>query len=390
MFASSRRQPDFLSQGGTSTRESSPLQPQEKEVKDVSCLNPNLMYDRGAMYPPSERYKFLGSLKGYCEKNGRSADALLRSPNYMLIPCKHCLACQRAKAMDWATRAAQEILYHPKGTSYFVTLTYDEANLPRWYKDDSEEGGHMERGPGDGVPCLWHKDIQDYHKRLRAAQEYAAKKSGEEPERIRYLQCGEYGTKKGRPHYHEVISGLILPDVRFVRAKSSTQLLFESEYLAKMWPWGRIEIQDATQEAAAYVAQYTVKKAYSLEAKREYEEKGIRGPYICVSRGYGSEWTLDNWDNYVGRGVKMVVHTAHGYRQAGLTAWAKRKQKEAMTPEEREAMHARGQLNQQSNCEKLRRQHPGLGIVEANEQEEKKLWDEVRRRTHNLDRKGPE
>ena len=356
----------------------------------MSCLNPNLMYDRGAMYAPSERYKFLGSLKGYCAKYKRSADELLRSPNYMLIPCKHCLACQRAKAMDWATRAAQEILYHPKGTSYFVTLTYDDSSLPRWYKDDSEEGGHMERGPGDGVPCLWHKDIQDYHKRLRRNQEYAAKKRGEEPERIRYLQCGEYGTKKGRPHYHEVISGLILPDVRFVRAKSNTQLLFESECLQKAWPWGRIEIQDATQEAAAYVAQYTVKKAYSLAAKQEYEEKGIRGPYICVSRGYGSEWTLDNWDNYVNRGVKMVVHTAHGYRQAGLTAWAKRKQKEAMTPEEREAMHARGQLNQQSNCEKLRRQHPGLGIVEANEQELNKLWEEVRRRTHNLDRKGPE
>ena len=356
----------------------------------MSCLNPNLMYDKGPDYDPSDRYKFLGSLKGYCEKNGRSADALLRNPEYMLIPCKHCLACQRAKAMDWATRAAQEILYHPEGTSYFVTLTYDEESLPRWYKDDSEEGGHMIRGPGDGVPCLWHKDTQDYHKRLRKNQEYAAKKRGEEPEHIRFLMCGEYGTKKGRPHYHEVISGLALPDVKYLRAKSKTQLLFESKHLQKMWPWGRVEIQDATQEAAAYVAQYTVKKAYSLEAQRLYGEKGIRAPYICVSRGYGSEWALDHWDDYVNRGVKMVVHTAHGTRQAGLTAWAKRKRKEAMTPEEREALHAEGQLNQQSNCEQLKHQHPGMGIIEANEAALNRLWDDVRRRTKNTDRERAE
>lgn len=356
----------------------------------MGCLNPNLMYDKGVYYAPSERYKFLGSLKGYCEREGRSADALLRDPSYMLIPCKHCLACQRAKAMDWATRAAQEILAHPKGTSWFVTLTYDEESLPRWYKDDSEESGHMERGPGEGVPCLWHKDIQDYHKRLRAAQEYAAKKRGEEPEHIRFLQCGEYGTKKGRPHYHEVISGLVLPDVKFVRAKSNTQMLFESKALQKAWPWGRIEIQDATQEAAAYVAQYTVKKAYSLEAQLKYEGQGIRAPYICVSRGYGSEWALEHWDTYVKRGVKMVVHTAHGYRQAGHTAWVRRKLKESMTPEEREAMHTEGQLNQQSNCEKLRRQHQGVGIVEANEKELEKLWAEVKRRTRNTDREKAE
>lgn len=356
----------------------------------MSCLNPNLMYDRGAMYKPSDRYKFLGSLKGYCEREGRNADELLRNPNYMLIPCKHCLTCQQAKAMDWATRAAQEILYHPKGTSWFVTLTYNEASLPRWYKDDGEEGGHMERGPGDGEPCLWHKDVQDYHKRLRGNQTYAAKKRGEKPEHIRFLQCGEYGTKKGRPHYHEVISGLVLPDVKFSRAKNNTQLLFESETLQKAWPWGLIEIQNATQEAAAYVAQYTVKKAYSLEAKLKYEEKGIRAPYICVSRGYGSEWALDHWDDYVGRGVKMVVHTAHGYRQAGLTAWARRKLKESMTPEEREAMHAEGQLNQQSNCEKLRRNHAGVGIIEANERELERRWAEAKRRTRNVDRKEAE
>ena len=147
---------------------------------------------------------------------------------------------------------------------------------------------------------------------------------------------------------------------------------------------------DATQEAAAYVAQYTVKKAYSLEAKQKYEDEGIRAPYICVSRGYGSEWTLDHWDDYVKRGVKMVVHTAHGTRQAGLTAWARRKLKESMTPDEREAMHAEGQLAQQSNCEKLRRNHAGVGIIEANEAELNKLWAEVKRRTRNTDRKEAE
>lgn len=358
----------------------------------MACLRPNLMADKGPMYQGKERYQFLGSLKGYCEREGISADALLQNPHYMLIPCRKCLACQRAKAMDWATRAAQEIAYHPEGTTWFLTLTYDEESLPRWYKDDSEEGGHMERGPGDGEPCLWHKDIQDYHKRLRAAQEYAAEKRDEEPEQIRFLQCGEYGGRRGRPHYHEVISGLILPDVDWKKPENIRRgvPIYKSKWLEKMWPWGIVDIALGTQDSAAYVAQYTVKKAYDLEAEMAYKAKGVKPPYINVSRGYGSQWALDHWEDYVEKGVKMVVHTANGHRQAGPTAWARRRIKDTATPEQREEMRAEGQLWQMDNCNKLRRQHPGKGIIEANEEALDQLWKKVRQKSDNVDRKDTE
>lgn len=86
----------------------------------------------------------------------------------------------------------------------------------------------------------------------------------------------------------------------------------------------------------------------------------------------------------------MKFRTPHRRRQAGLTAWAKRKRKEAMTPEEREALHAEGQLNQQSKLEQLKYNRPGVGIIEANEAALNRLWEDVRRRTKNTDRERAE
>lgn len=93
------------------------------------------------------------------------------------VPCGKCAFCIK-KAIDaWCLRLAHEM--EVSSSAFFITLTYDDEHLP----------------PGAE---LCKRDLQLFLKRLRK------RNAG-----IRYFAIGEYGTEKGRPHYHAVIFNLI-------------------------------------------------------------------------------------------------------------------------------------------------------------------------------------
>lgn len=93
------------------------------------------------------------------------------------VPCGKCGYCIK-KAIDaWCLR-----LYHEmevSSSAYFITLTYNDEHLPPRQE-------------------LSKRDLQLFIKRLRKVNPG-----------IRYFAVGEYGTEKGRPHYHAVIFNLI-------------------------------------------------------------------------------------------------------------------------------------------------------------------------------------
>lgn len=93
------------------------------------------------------------------------------------VPCGKCAFCIK-KAIDaWCLRLSHEM--EISSSAFFITLTYDNEHIP----------------PGEE---LCKRDLQLFIKRLRKVN------SG-----IRYFAIGEYGTEKGRPHYHAVIFNLI-------------------------------------------------------------------------------------------------------------------------------------------------------------------------------------
>jgi len=95
----------------------------------------------------------------------------------MSVPCGKCAFCIK-KAIDaWCLRLMHELAV--SSSAFFITLTYDDEHLP----------------PGAE---LSKRDLQLFIKRLRK------RNPG-----IRYFAVGEYGTEKGRPHYHAVIFNLI-------------------------------------------------------------------------------------------------------------------------------------------------------------------------------------
>lgn len=154
----------------------------------------------------------------------------------------------------------------------FITLTYDDEHLP----------------PGN---TLVLKHFQDFMKRLR-------KQFGTN---IRYLHCGEYGEKFGRPHYHALIFNFDFDDKEPFFVKNG-HTNYTSDTLQALWPFGHSVVGELTYESAAYVSRYTTKKNLRNYRLMDNPEAAIRGQlpgetrkineYITMSRrpGLGRGW----------------------------------------------------------------------------------------------------
>lgn len=174
------------------------------------------------------------------------------------LPCGQCIGCRLAKSRDWAMRCVHEASLYEQNC--FITLTYDNAHLP---KDGS----------------LNVDDIQKFFKRLR-------KRFGAG---IRFLQCGEYGSEFQRPHHHACIFNFDFPD-KIPISCAGGNMLYISESLSDLWPFGYHTIGALTYDTAAYVARYVTKKITGSIADDHY--KGRKPEFITMSRrpGLAHDW----------------------------------------------------------------------------------------------------
>lgn len=168
--------------------------------------------------------------------------------NELLVPCGRCIQCRIRKASEWATRIMHESDYH-KGNC-FITLTYDQENLPADNGVDKTE-------------------FQRFMKRLRKRVD----------KKIKYYACGEYGTKNGRPHYHAIIFGL-------------PQSEETEEIIKDVWSAGRISVDGLSFDSARYVADYIQKKWYGDSSVSAFPDRPE--PFQLQSNGIGRSFALDN------------------------------------------------------------------------------------------------
>lgn len=156
-----------------------------------------------------------------------------------------------------------ELRFHE--LSSFITLTYSEENLPK--------SGSLDV-----------KVFQDFMKRFRKAIE---------PRKIRFFHAGEYGEKRGRPHYHAIIFGESFSCGRCVHTlplkcvycgaykfdrSPRGDVTWLSPALDELWGFGLARIGAVTFESAAYVARYCTKKITGPRAGAHYER-------ICEATG---------------------------------------------------------------------------------------------------------
>lgn len=176
------------------------------------------------------------------------------------IGCGQCIECRLQYARDWSIRLEKENRMHD--TSSFVTLTYDDENLPY--------GG-----------TLVKEDIAAFHKRLHnrllRSRGYG----------IRFYYAGEYGELLRRPHYHSIIFGFDFPDKKFYKENDRGEPIYVSDYLRDLWPAGRNGIGLVTFDSCMYVAGYVTKKITKPhDAASEARYAAAYGRYDADGRYY--------------------------------------------------------------------------------------------------------
>lgn len=180
-------------------------------------------------------------LEAWFEESGRITcnRAKARGPMFY-IACKHCIGCRTDKQRSIALRLHHEKKMHRE--SAFLTLTYDDANLP--------EAG-----------TLVKRHLQLFMMRLR-------KESGRG---IRFFGCGEYGETFKRPHYHVILFNRDFADKKYWRKARSGLPSYRSAELEKLWTLGASEVMDVTEQSCAYVASYVCKKMTGKKAEAHYQ-----------------------------------------------------------------------------------------------------------------------
>lgn len=204
--------------------------------------------------------------------------------DFIPIPCGRCIGCRLSRSRDWAVRCSLESKYH--SSSYFCTFTYDELNLPyNTYID-------VDTGVIGYKSTLVKKHFQDFIKRLRRRYER------DHDNKIRYYACGEYGTKTARPHYHAILFGLDIPDLKFYTTTPLGDTLYTSDWLSSIWKKGYVIIGECTFESCAYVARYVCKKQYG-EAAEIYDKYNFEPEFNLMSLkpAIGKRWFDDHFDD---------------------------------------------------------------------------------------------
>lgn len=179
-----------------------------------------------------------------------------------IVPCGKCIECRNLYIESWSIRWKEEIMNSVENSSYMLTLTYSDENLPKYIvdKETGEEVGYCENG------VLQYSDVSAFVKRLRSRQARYCKKMNIDNPKISYHYCGEYGTKgTRRPHYHILLTNVILPIEGIFDFKNNT--------FKDIWKNGHVHIgTDVTDKSIRYILKYTLKHSLKPVAKKKIQD----------------------------------------------------------------------------------------------------------------------
>lgn len=165
-------------------------------------------------------------------------------PNGQKFACRKCSACRQVYVKDWVGRCIAE---SKTAVSWdVVTLTYGDEN---WY--DARDVRKDQRAQ---AALLTYDDVQLFFKKLRA---WRGPKVGRKREKcnFKYFCVGEYGSEKGRAHWHVIM---------FWSTKAKPEIDYKAErFFMSFWPHGHTHWrkgEGTCMEAAGYAAKYLQKE----------------------------------------------------------------------------------------------------------------------------------
>lgn len=185
-------------------------------------------------------------------------------PDYIVdVPCGYCHSCQKSVNNQYRIRLMYECRKYPPGSCLFVTLTFDDEHLNKFSKD--------------------------YNKAVRLFLDRLRKNYGRQ---IRHWFIGEFGTLKGRPHYH----GILFDVPREFIDAYDPDVPGHHPLLAKEWKYGFVFVGYVSDETCSYITKYMTK---SINGDR------VR-PRVITSFGIG--------DNYL-QSDEAQLHKMNGKYQ---------------------------------------------------------------------------
>lgn len=204
----------------------------------MACEHPKKIINR--------RYKDMtfNEVVDYAELNY----GMVWPPDYIVdVPCGYCFSCQKSSNNQYRIRLMYEIRKWPPNTCLFVTLTFDDENLMK-YQDNP------------------NKAVRLFLDRMR-------KRFGKQ---IRHWFIGEYGTKKGRPHYH----GILFNVPRELSTVYSVAHPGDHPVVRELWQYGFVFVGYVSDKTCSYITKYLTK---SLNGKK------VR-PRVISSHGIGDNY----------------------------------------------------------------------------------------------------
>lgn len=196
------------------------------------------------------------------------------------FPCGMCRFCREMRSNQWALRMMHESNYWDACS--FITLTYNDQNLPK--------DGNLQK-----------EALQLFVKRVR---KYI------EPRICKYFGCGEYGEKRGRPHYHIVFFGLGAKDKKVIE---------------DCWKFGFIYVEPLTRQTARYVTKYVTKAPLGRSKRDKYYCTRVP-EFQTASHGIGLRWIMENFEtvgkrgiSYHGRSISLPRYYVIKGKEAGMS-----------------------------------------------------------------------
>lgn len=213
-----------------------------------------------------------------------------------VVPCNHCVECKSKEQQAFVNRCSQAA--KDLGNVWFITLTYNEDNVPVQYDLDGEiqevnpETGEVMFAPSARHRTLDRQDIKNWKKRvkMRYERKYGKKLS------LNYMICGEYGPQTHRPHYHAMFFGLDQD------AKNMLEQDWKENYgftFFKYVPSFSIDGVNQVDRVSKYCSKYCIKveeledeqvKQHLVQKPRKMTSKGLGFPqgkdFIALQRYY--------------------------------------------------------------------------------------------------------
>ena len=189
--------------------------------------------------------------------------------------CGACSICLAEKANNWVVRNHYESKSQEK--KCFITLTYKENPYILIRKDLQD---FIKRFRFE-INKEYYKKLNNVKKGLKGDQLKSWKEDHEnEFIKTRIFYAGEYGTAKGRPHFHVIIYGWEDENIEYLDINKKWNILYKSPIIEKVWGLGRTTYQKFGDKEIPYITLYNTaqeefKRAYKITFEKAKQIENI-------------------------------------------------------------------------------------------------------------------